>query len=204
MQPKFVKIEVKYASTGPSARDPDLRIAARLDIGWSLLWSNRNADALENAYPVAAEASPRRPALAWDAITRAASVAHQTGLPEACAKVRAALDSLDAHAEPVPSDEWSASRADEHRIWITACTDPFGGRAETVRCLRRMAEGSVFDPPSGRNAVMLWIPPAPAGLMLTACQPWMPAAWSYPPDFRTGACLPGTISRHAASARGRL
>ena len=38
--------------------DPDLRIAARLDIGWSLLWSNRNADALETLISVAAEASP--------------------------------------------------------------------------------------------------------------------------------------------------
>lgn len=27
--------------------DPDLRLAARLKIGWSLLWSNRNAEALE-------------------------------------------------------------------------------------------------------------------------------------------------------------
>jgi hypothetical protein len=98
--------------------DPDLRIAARLNIGWSLVWSNRNADALETLISVAAEASPRRPDLAWDAITRAASVAHQTGLPEACAKVRAAMDSLDVHAEPVPSGEWPASRADEHRIWI--------------------------------------------------------------------------------------
>jgi hypothetical protein len=85
--------------------DPDMRIAARLDIGWSLLWSNRNADALETLISVVAEASPRRPDLAWVAISRAASVAHQTGLPEACAKVRAALASLDVHAEPVPSEE---------------------------------------------------------------------------------------------------
>jgi len=53
--------------------DPDMRIAARLDIGWSLLWSNRNADALETLISVVAEASPRRPDLAWVAISRAAS-----------------------------------------------------------------------------------------------------------------------------------
>ena len=84
--------------------DPDLRIAARLDIGWSLLWSNRNADALDTLISVAAEASPRRPAVAWEATGLAATVAHQTGLPEACAKVRAALDALDALGEPVPAE----------------------------------------------------------------------------------------------------
>src|SRR4029077_6890221 len=68
--------------------DPDLRIAARLDIGWALLWSTRSADALNTLIPVAAEASPRRLALAWDATGMAATVAHQTGLREACAKAR--------------------------------------------------------------------------------------------------------------------
>ena len=39
----------------------------------------------------------------------AATVAHQTGLPEACAKVRAALDALDALGEPVPpAEHWPA------------------------------------------------------------------------------------------------
>ena len=118
--------------------DPDLRIAARLDIGWSLLWSNRNADALETLLSVAAEASPRLPAVAWEATGLAATVAHQTGLPEVCAKARAALDALDTLG-------WPASRADEHRIWIRACTDPFGERAETVPDLHRIAGGSLCD-----------------------------------------------------------
>jgi DNA-binding CsgD family transcriptional regulator len=133
--------------------DPDLRIAARLDIGWSLLWSNRNADALEALISVAAEASPRLPALAWEATGMAATVAHQTGLPEACAKARAALDALGG---PVPSAaNWPASRADEHRIWITACTDPFGARAETVPCLQRIAGGSLSD--LGKVGGAAWI-----------------------------------------------
>ena len=136
--------------------DPDLRIAARLDIGWSLLWSNRNADALETLISVAAEASPRRPALAWNATGLAATVAHQTGLPEACAKARAALDALDCLGEPVPSaEDWPASRADENRIWITACTDPFGGRAETVPYLHRIASGSLCD--RGKVGGAAWI-----------------------------------------------
>jgi DNA-binding CsgD family transcriptional regulator len=136
--------------------DPDLRIAARLDIGWSLLWSNRNADALETLISVAAEASPRRPALAWDATGMAATVAHQTGLPEACAKVRAALDALDAPGAPAPSaQDWPASRADEHRIWIRACTDPFGGRAETVPYLHRITSGPLWD--LGKVGGAAWI-----------------------------------------------
>ena len=126
--------------------DPDLRIEARLNIGWSLLWSNRNADALDTLLSVAAEAFPRRPALAWDAIGMAATVAHQTGLPDACARVRAALEVLDAPGEPVPSaGNWPASRADEYRIWIRACTDPFGARADMVPFLRRIASGSICD-----------------------------------------------------------
>src|SRR5216683_2694469 len=136
--------------------DPDLRIAARLNIGWSLLWSNRNAEALETLISVAAEASPRRPALAWEATGMAATVAHQTGLPEACAKARAALDALDALGEPVSSaGNWPASRADEHRIWITACTDPFGARAETVPFLQRIAGGSLSD--LGKVGGAAWI-----------------------------------------------
>ena len=125
--------------------DPDLRIAARLDIGWSLLWSNRNVDALDTLISVAAEASPRRPAVAWEATGMAATVAHQTGLAEACAKARAALDALDALGEPVPAENWPANRIDENRIWITACTDPFGRRTETVPYLHRIASGSLCD-----------------------------------------------------------
>jgi DNA-binding CsgD family transcriptional regulator/tetratricopeptide (TPR) repeat protein len=136
--------------------DPDLRIAARLDIGWSLLWSNRNTEALDTLISVAAEAAVRRPAVAWDATGMAATVAHQTGLPEACAKVRAALDALDAMGGPSPAaDGWPATRVDEQRIWIRACTDPFSGRAETVPLLHRIAGGTISDP--GKIGGAAWI-----------------------------------------------
>src|SRR3984957_8385968 len=136
--------------------DPDLRIAARLDIGWSLLWSNRNADALETLSCVAAEASQRRPALAWHAAGLAATVAHQTGLPEARAKARAALSALDdLSVSAASAQDWPASSVDENRIWITACTDPFGARAETVPYLRRIAVGSLCD--RGKVGGTAWI-----------------------------------------------
>nr|WSY53606.1 AAA family ATPase [Streptomyces sp. NBC_00886] len=136
--------------------DPDLRIAARLDIGWSLLWSNRNAEAFDTLLSVAAEASPRLPAIAWQAAWMAATVAHQTGLPEVCAKARAALDLLDSRDGPPPSaEDWPAGRADEYRIWIRACTDPFGERADIVPYLRRTARGSLSDP--GTFGAAAWV-----------------------------------------------
>ena len=125
--------------------DPDLRIDAQLDIGWSLLWSNRNAEALETLISVAAQALPRLPAVAWEATGLAATVAHQTGLPESCATVRAALDRVDALGEPPSAEDRLARRADEHRLWIRACTDPFGARAEIIPHLRRVADRSRSD-----------------------------------------------------------
>ena len=136
--------------------DPDLRIAARLDIGWSLLWSNRNADAFETLLSVAAEASGRLPTVAWEATWMAATVAHQTGLPEVCAKARAALDALDAPGGPLPSAEgWPASRFDEYRIWIRACTDPFAERAEILPYLQQIAGGPLYDP--GTVGAAAWV-----------------------------------------------
>jgi DNA-binding CsgD family transcriptional regulator/tetratricopeptide (TPR) repeat protein len=86
----------------------------------------------------------------------AATVAHQTGLPEVCAKARAALDLLDSRDGPPPSAEHRpAGRADEYRIWIRACTDPFGERADIVPLLRRTAEGPLADP--GTFGAAAWV-----------------------------------------------
>jgi hypothetical protein len=135
--------------------DQGLRIAARLNIGWSLLWSKRSADALETLLSVAAETLPGRPAVAWDATGLAATVAHQTGLPESRGKVRAALDRLDALGEPPSAEHWPVSRAQEQRIWISACTDPFGKRLGAVAYLHRAAGGSLTD--STKVAGAAWI-----------------------------------------------
>ncbi|MEU2618574.1 AAA family ATPase [Streptomyces sp. NPDC007157] len=144
--------------------DPDLRIAARLDIGWSLLWSNRNADAIDTLLSVAAEAAPKLPAIAWQAAWMAATVVHQTGLPEVRAKARAALDALDALDSGDGAQDWPAARADEYRLWIRACTDPFGERADIVPRLRRLTDGSrgsqgshgvLFDP--GTVGAAAWV-----------------------------------------------
>jgi len=119
--------------------DPDLRITARLLIGWSHVWSGRHADALATLMSVAGEASDRLPLIAWNAIGLAATVAYQTGDPSAR---EALLSSLSRLREPVPapSPDWPAGFADERRVWVWACTDPFGKRAETILYLHRIAD----------------------------------------------------------------
>jgi DNA-binding CsgD family transcriptional regulator len=118
--------------------DPDLRIAARLDIGWAHVWSSRHDDALATLIPLAEEAAERLPVVAWDAIGLAATVAYQTGDPQGRKKL---LSTLGRLKEPVPPPpDWPAGRADERRVWVHACTDPFGKRAETIIYLHRIAD----------------------------------------------------------------
>lgn len=121
--------------------NPRLRMAARLKIGWSLIWSNRQADALDVLISVASEACSGLPAIGWDAASLAATIAHQTGLPEARARPRAVLDALDASC-PMPPSIADRPRGsyDEARIWLRVCADPFDRRAETVRYLHQIID----------------------------------------------------------------
>jgi DNA-binding CsgD family transcriptional regulator len=136
--------------------DPDLRLDARLHIGWSQVWSNRNADAIETLIPLATEAAPRRPALAWEAVGMAAATAHQTGLPEACEKVLGVLAILDGPGQRVPAAEgWQPGRADEIRIWARTCVDPFSARAELVPYLHRIVGSDVTGVPEVAGAA--WV-----------------------------------------------
>jgi len=135
--------------------DPDLRIAARLDIGWSLVWSNRNVEAIETLLSVAADAAERRMGQAWEAAWMAATVAHQTGRPEVYEKARAALDFLDTDAEWPLGEGWPPNRDDEYRIWIRACTDPFGDRENTIPDLRQIASRTLTDP--GTVGAAAWV-----------------------------------------------
>jgi DNA-binding CsgD family transcriptional regulator/tetratricopeptide (TPR) repeat protein len=131
--------------------EPELCLAARLKIGWSLLWSGQPGEAFETLLSVSAEAASSIPSLAWDAAAMAATIGHQTGLPEASVRVRTALDSLntlgiDGPAPAPPSRGGRpASPYDEARMWIGICADPFGGRTETVPDLRRILSGTVSD-----------------------------------------------------------
>ncbi|HEY3089050.1 MAG TPA: AAA family ATPase [Jatrophihabitantaceae bacterium] len=127
--------------------DPHLCIAARLKIGWSLTWSNRNAEALRELLAIA-DANPRLPSIAWAATSMAATVAHQTGLAEDRAKVRSAADSLDAQGAPRSAEA-------ESRLWIRACMDPFRAKAENIRDLHRIAARHVNEP--GTVGAAAWV-----------------------------------------------
>ncbi len=125
--------------------DPAMRTAARLKVGWSLLWSGQPTEALDALLSVA-EASQTELDTAWDAAAMAATIGHQTGILEACARVQATAELLDHTRVTDPSDESAvATRADEARMWIWVCADPFGGRSRTVPYLRRIARGTVQD-----------------------------------------------------------
>jgi DNA-binding CsgD family transcriptional regulator len=136
--------------------DQGLRFAARLEIGWSLLWSNRNAEALDTLLSVAADALLTHPTIAWDAVGVTAILVHQSGHPDVRAKVRAALSGLDRAGAKVPdTDDWPASSTEEARSWIRACTDPFDDRTEMVSRLKRMAGRALLSDP-GKIGAAAW------------------------------------------------
>lgn len=132
---------------------PDSRIEARLSMGWGQVWSNQHAEALATLLAVAAEASPRLPVFAWEAIGLAGAVIHQTGLAAGRAQVLAALAALPPPQQDDPG--WPASSADEIRAWVEACIDPFGRRTEAVSFLYRVAEAALTDPAKVAGAA--WI-----------------------------------------------
>jgi len=113
--------------------NPELRSVARLRSGWALAWSNRHADALAVLLSVAAEASPSRPELAWDALGLAATVAYQTGTQAARDAVLSASGRLE---------EQGAGRGGEAGVWLRASMEPFRDRAEAVAYLRQTARGA--------------------------------------------------------------
>lgn len=118
--------------------DPDLRIAARLVIGWAQVWSSQHTDAFATLLAVAEEATDRLPVIAWDAIGLAATVAYQTGQPSGRKKLLSTLGHL---TEPVPPPpDWPDGHADQWRLWVRASTDPFGNRTETIPFLHVVAE----------------------------------------------------------------
>jgi DNA-binding CsgD family transcriptional regulator len=124
--------------------DPPLRVAAQQRIGWALVWSNQHAAALTTLLSVAAEAASLLPVIAWNAIGLAATVAYQSGVPGDRAAVLRTLGRMHEPAER-PAD-WPGGHADEQRVWVRACTEPVGARADTVAYLHRIAGRTTTDP----------------------------------------------------------
>jgi DNA-binding CsgD family transcriptional regulator len=136
--------------------DPGLRLAARHDAGWALAYSGRRAAALPALVSVAEEASRGQPALAWDALSDAAIVVYHSGTPASCQAVSRVLGVIENQESPSrghgPRDE-----AGPHRLWIRACTDPFGSRSELVASLRQISRSPLDEPALWRIGSAAWL-----------------------------------------------
>ena len=123
--------------------DPGLRLAARLSIGWALVWSDQHAGALAALLSVASDAAGPWPEAAADALVLAATVAYQTGGPADRQAVLSAMDRI-----LVPAGRAAGGPGvfpGEHRLWIRACALPAGQQAGIRPLLHEIAAGAVRD-----------------------------------------------------------
>ena len=129
--------------------DRQLRMTARYDAGWALGCSGHHAAALAELLSVAEEAACDQPALAWDALSDGAIAVHHAGAAESCKAVSCLFGLLD-HQGPPPPGRDPVIDVNAHRLWIRACTDPFGSRSELLRCLHQIS-GYLLDEPALRR-----------------------------------------------------
>jgi DNA-binding CsgD family transcriptional regulator len=138
--------------------DPGLRLAARLSIGWALVWSDQHADALATLLSVAADAAGPWPEAAADALALAATVAYQTGGPADRQAVLLAMDRILVPAGQADgqADEQAGGPAGqpasgpggfpgEYRLWIRACAEPVSQQTAIRPLLHEIAAGAVSD-----------------------------------------------------------
>jgi DNA-binding CsgD family transcriptional regulator/tetratricopeptide (TPR) repeat protein len=118
--------------------DPELRLTARHHAGWALAWSGRRSAALSALISVAEEAARDQPALAWDALGSAATVAYQSGLPASRQAVSRALGRLERQGPPPPG-RGPHIDVNALKLWIRASTDPNGSRNQIIPYLRTIA-----------------------------------------------------------------
>jgi DNA-binding CsgD family transcriptional regulator len=135
--------------------DPGLRLAARHDAGWALAYSPR-ASALPALISVAEEASRDQPALAWDALSDAAIVVYHSGTPASCQAVSRVLGVME-NQEPPVGGRGPLAQTGSHRLWIRACTDPFGSRGELVASLRQISRCALEEPALWRTGSAAWL-----------------------------------------------
>ena len=148
--------------------DPELRLTARHDAGWALAYSGRRAAALPALISVAEEASRDLPALAWDALSDAAIVVYHSGTPASCQAVSRVLGVMENQGSPSGGH---GPRADDgsHRLWIQACTDPFGSRSDLVASLRQISRSPLDEPALWRIGSAAWLLDE-SGLAITLLQ----------------------------------
>jgi DNA-binding CsgD family transcriptional regulator len=136
--------------------DPELRLAARHDAGWALAWSGRRTAALSALVSVAEEASRNQPALAWDALGSAATVAYQSGMPATRQAVSRVLGLLERQGPPPPG---RAPGIDVNvlRLWISASADPIGSRNQLLPHLRKIVGSPTEEPSLWRIGSVAWL-----------------------------------------------
>jgi DNA-binding CsgD family transcriptional regulator len=135
---------------------PELRLAARHYAGWALAWSGRRTAALSALISVAEEAARDQPALAWDALGSAATVAYQSGLPTSRQAVSRALGLLERQGPPPPG---RAPGIDVNvlRLWICASADPIGSRNQLLPRLRKIVGSPIEEPSLWRIGSVAWL-----------------------------------------------
>jgi DNA-binding CsgD family transcriptional regulator len=136
--------------------DPELRLTARHDAAWALAWSGRRSAALSALISVAEEASRDRPALAWDAVGSAATVAYQSGAPAGRQAVDRALALLERQGRPPPG-QVPGLDVDVLRLWIRASADPVGGRDQLLPDLRKIVGSPIEEASLWRIASAAWL-----------------------------------------------
>ncbi|HLQ57053.1 MAG TPA: LuxR C-terminal-related transcriptional regulator, partial [Streptosporangiaceae bacterium] len=137
--------------------DPALRLTARRDAGWALAYSGRRSAALSALLSVAEEASRDLPALAWDALADAATVAYYSGAPASRQAVNRTLELLEKKRPPPSPGRPPRVDVGARGLWIRACTDPFGGRNQLVPYLSRIASSALEEPALWRAGSAAWL-----------------------------------------------
>ena len=136
--------------------DPALRLTARHDAAWALAWSGRRTAALSALISVAEEASRDLPALAWDALGSAATVAFQSGTPASRQAVDRTLALLVRQCRP-SCGEVQGIDVNVLRFWISASADPIGRRDQLLSDLRTMVGSPIEEPALWRIASAAWL-----------------------------------------------
>ena len=148
--------------------DPELRLTARHDAAWALAWSGRRTAALAALISVAEEALRDHPALAWDALGSAATVAYQSGTPASRQAVRRTLGLLERQAPPPPGQAPGID-VNALRLWIRASADPVGSRNQLLPDLRKIAVSPIEEPSLWRIGSAAWLLDE-SGLAITLLQ----------------------------------
>jgi DNA-binding CsgD family transcriptional regulator len=135
--------------------DPELRLTARHHAAWALAWSGRRTAALSVLISVAEEASRDLPALAWDALGSAATVAYQSGMPASRQAVSRTLGLLERQGPP--PGRATGIDVNALRLWIRASADPVGSRNQLLPYLRKIVSSPIEEPSLWRIASTAWL-----------------------------------------------